>query len=125
MYFCASDTESENLAEVSAGTLFLAAPGGARLGSGSALCFGFAGGATGGCDAAVLSGAGAWTLGVSAGGVLSEAAVLSGIAILSGAGLFAGAGDASAGAELGGVDDGVVPDPADVSGALESVGSEG
>src|SRR5450755_2439585 len=125
MYFCASATEFENCADVSAGTVFLAATGGARLGSGSALCFGFAGGGTGACEEAVLSGAAVLVAGVSAGGVLSAATVLSGVALLPGAALFAGAGVVSAGPELGGVDDGVVADPADVSVALESVGSEG
>jgi hypothetical protein len=128
MYFCASVTEPENFADVSAGTLVLAAAGGARLGSGSALGFGFAGEAIGGCEAAVSSDAEVLAAGVSAGGVPSVVAFLSGAALLSGPALwalFAGAGVVSAGVELDGADDGVGAAPADVSGALESVGSEG
>src|SRR5882724_11462299 len=83
MYSCASDTEPENFADTSAGTLVLAATGGARLGSGSALCFGLAGGATGGSEEAVLSGAGALGAGTSAGGVFSAVALLSGVALFA------------------------------------------
>src|SRR5258708_7212304 len=122
MYFCASDTEPENFADASAGTMVLAATGGARLGSGSAVCFGLAGGARGGCEEAVLSGAGARGAGTSAGGVLSAVALLSGVALFA---EFAGTGVVSGEIELGGAGDGVGAVPAELSGALESVGAEG
>src|SRR5882724_1274418 len=122
MYFCASDTEPENFADVSAGMLVLATTGGARLGSGSALCFGLAGGATDGCEEAVLSGARALGAGTSAGGVLSAVALLSGVALFA---EFAGTGVVSGEIELGGAGDGVGAVPAELSGALESVGAEG
>ena len=73
----------------------------------------------------VLSGAGVLAAGGSAGAVLSTLALLSVVALLSGAALSAGAGVVSAGVELGGADDGVAAVPVDVSGALESVASEG
>jgi hypothetical protein len=56
---------------------------------------------------------------------LSTLALLSVVALLSGAALSAGAGVVSAEVKLGGADDGAGAVPVDVSGALESVASEG